>query len=160
DGIRDRRRADENRAAAAPTPVNPAAFPPSSQYAAMNVERIESADADDQRVSAYRDLRDGELLRARGLFVAEGRMVVRRLIEDGRYAVQSVLLNDAALNDLTPWLGRLHPSIPILVCRTTGFEQLTGFNIHRGCLALVRRPQPTPLTTVISAATLLVVLEG
>jgi len=45
----------------------------------MPVERI--AGVDDPRVDAYRDLPDPELVRARGLFIAEGRLVVRRVIE-------------------------------------------------------------------------------
>ena len=39
-------------------------------------------------------------MRSRGLFVVEGRHIVRRVAEDGRYRVQSVLVNDAAMRDL------------------------------------------------------------
>ena len=39
---------------------------------------------DDPRVSEYRDVPEPQLLHARGLFVAEGRLVVQRLIEQGR----------------------------------------------------------------------------
>jgi hypothetical protein len=35
----------------------------------------------DPRVAEYRDMAEPELVRSRGLFVAEGRIVVRRLIE-------------------------------------------------------------------------------
>ena len=66
----------------------------------MGVEHIDGAD--DPRVAGYRGVRDGELLRSRGLFVAEGRHIVRRVVEDARYRVQSVLVNDAALRDLEP----------------------------------------------------------
>ncbi|HJZ70519.1 MAG TPA: RNA methyltransferase [Vicinamibacterales bacterium] len=124
----------------------------------MTVERIQCAD--DARAVAYRELADGELLRTRGLFVAEGRFVVRRVIEHAGYVVESVLVNDAALRDLASSLERLDPSVPVLVCRTADFEPLTGFNIHRGCLALVRRPPRIPLASLISPATLLVALEG
>ena len=124
----------------------------------MTVERIECAN--DARAVAYRDLSDGELLRTRGLFVAEGRLVVRRIIENARYAVESVLVNDAALRDLAPSFERLDSSVPVLVCRTVEFQQVTGFNIHRGCLALVRRPTPMTLGSLISSAGLLVVLDG
>ena len=47
------------------------------------VERIRGLD--DPRLAAYRDLPDPELVRSRGLFIAEGRLVVRRVIEDGRW---------------------------------------------------------------------------
>ena len=64
----------------------------------MTVERVSGPD--DPRVALYRDIGDGELLRDRGVFVAEGRLVVRRVIEDGRYRVRSCLVNDAALRAL------------------------------------------------------------
>ncbi|HMF93556.1 MAG TPA: hypothetical protein VKE96_04645 [Vicinamibacterales bacterium] len=77
----------------------------------MAVERIECAN--DARAAAYRDFADGELLRTRGLFVAEGRLIVRRVIESARYAVESVLVNDASLRDLAPSFERLDPSVPM-----------------------------------------------
>lgn len=42
----------------------------------------------------------------RGLLVAEGRLVVARLIADGRYALGSVLVRDAAREGLAPSLPR------------------------------------------------------
>jgi tRNA G18 (ribose-2'-O)-methylase SpoU len=124
----------------------------------MSVERIECAK--DARAAAYRDLGDGELLREHGLFVAEGRLVVRRVIADARYTIESLLLNDAALRDLAPSVASLPASIPVLVCGTHDFAALTGFNIHRGCLALVHRPRPTPVAALVDAASTLVVLDG
>src|SRR6186997_828277 len=73
--------------------------------------------ANDGRLAAYRNVRDGDLLRTKGLFVAEGRIVVKRVIDDRRYVVQSVLVNDAALKDLEPTLAALAADVPILVCR-------------------------------------------
>jgi len=124
----------------------------------MTVTQI--ACANDARAAAYRGVGDGELLRRRGLFVAEGRIVVRRLIEERRYTFESLLLNDSALRDLEPAIAGLDASVPVLVCRTDAFAQLTGYNIHRGCLALVRRPPPIAAPTLIASAARLVVLEG
>src|SRR6516225_2171682 len=42
------------------------------------------AGSDDARAVPYRDIANHEIVASRGLFVAEGRLVVRRLIEDGR----------------------------------------------------------------------------
>jgi len=124
----------------------------------MSLERIECAN--DARAAAYRDLRDGGLLRARGLFVAEGRLVVRRAIEDGRFRIESLLVNDAALRDLAPSIERLDRSIPIFLCPADQFAGVTGFNVHRGCLALVRRPPETTVAALIEGASTLVVLEA
>ena len=71
----------------------------------LTVERISGPD--DPRVAPYRQMSDAERMRSSGLFVAEGRLVVRRVVEDGRYRVQSLLVNDAALRDVAPSLAGL-----------------------------------------------------
>jgi tRNA G18 (ribose-2'-O)-methylase SpoU len=114
---------------------------------------------DDPRVAEYRDVPEPELIRARGLFVAEGRVVVRRLIDERRYVVRSLLLNEAARGELDPWLARLDPAVPIYICAAGHFLGMTGLNIHRGCLALVERPAAPPLDGVLRDARLVVALE-
>ena len=103
---------------------------------------------------------DAALMRSNGVFVAEGRLVVRRLVEDGRYRVQSLLVNDAALRDLAPALQSLPASVPILVCQTEHFRGITGHEMHRGCLALVERPKPAAVDEILALTTTLVVLEA
>jgi tRNA G18 (ribose-2'-O)-methylase SpoU len=125
---------------------------------AMALESI--ARADDPRLAAYTRLTDAELLRDRGLFVAEGRLVVRRVLEDDRFTVESMLVNDAALRDLAAPMARLDASVPVFLCPTDAFLALTGFNLHRGCLALVRRPAVTPLAALVAAATTMVALDA
>jgi hypothetical protein len=51
---------------------------------------------EDPRLAEYRGVREADLVRAAGLFVAEGRLVVERVISDGRFAIRSILLNRAA----------------------------------------------------------------
>jgi tRNA G18 (ribose-2'-O)-methylase SpoU len=124
----------------------------------MAVERIEGAS--DPRVGAWRDVRDGELLRARGLFVAEGRFVVRRVLAEQRYRVHSLLVNEAALNDLASPLASIADDVPILVCSAGDLAGIAGYHVHRGCLALVHRPPLVPIDEVVARAQTLVVLEG
>jgi tRNA G18 (ribose-2'-O)-methylase SpoU len=124
----------------------------------MAVERIDSAG--DARIAPYRDVRDGELVRSRGLFVAEGRLVVRRVVEDKRFRVESVILNDAALNDLAFTVATLAPDVPVLVCGAHDLAAIAGYDVHRGCLALVHRPPATPADEVIASAQTMVVLEA
>jgi tRNA G18 (ribose-2'-O)-methylase SpoU len=109
----------------------------------MGVERVHSPE--DPRVAAYRGVRDGELLRSSGLFVAEGRHIVQRVAGNGRYRVHSLLVNDAALNGLEPALERLDASVPILVAEPKVLSAIAGYDVHRGCLALVHRPPPVPV---------------
>jgi len=123
----------------------------------MSLVRIDRAD--DPRVALYRDMSDPELMRSRGLFIAEGRLVVRRVIADGRYRVQSVLASEAARRSLEPVLCALGSEIPIYLCDARDFLGLTGHHIHRGCLALVERGPAHPVERLLARARTLVVLE-
>jgi tRNA G18 (ribose-2'-O)-methylase SpoU len=113
--------------------------------------------ADDPRLVDYRLLGDQRALVARGLFVAEGRLVVQRLLEARRHVLRSVLVNAAALDALAPLLSAI--DAPVYVCAPRFFEGLTGHHFHRGCLALAVRPaRPAPLG-LAQVARLLCVLE-
>src|SRR5262245_44741018 len=76
---------------------------------------------DDPRIAMYRDVPDAELVRSRGLFVAEGRLVVRRVVEDRRFRVQSLLVNDAGRAQLEAALNTLPPDVPVYVCEARDF---------------------------------------
>ncbi len=115
---------------------------------------------DDSRVAAYATLRDAELVKARGVFVAEGRLVVERLIATGSYDVQSLLLSDTACTAMQTSLRRLPAGVPVFTCPLERFAAITGLHIHRGCLALATRPRPVSLATIADRAKTLVVLEN
>jgi tRNA G18 (ribose-2'-O)-methylase SpoU len=125
------------------------------------VIRIESLD--DPRVAEYRWVGDhGALVRA-GLFVAEGRLVVRRLLGESRFTVRSVLVTEPAFAALRDVLAARTPQAPIYIVDQKTMNEVTGFNMHRGCLALAERPAFASLD--ISAAALenlarIVMLEG
>jgi tRNA G18 (ribose-2'-O)-methylase SpoU len=115
---------------------------------------------DDARLVEYRDLGDPELVRRRGLFIAEGRLVVQRLIEHPALSVRSVLVSEAARQALAPALERLPDRVPVYVCDARDFAGLTGYNVHRGCLALAERPAPRPLDVLLDGAQLVLALEA
>ncbi len=115
--------------------------------------------ADDVRAGDYRYLRDPDLIRLRGLFVAEGRLVVERLIDTPGYRFRSILVSEAARRQLGDALARLGDDVPIYVCEAPDFLGITGYNIHRGCLALVERPEPLRIDALVTGARTLVVLE-
>lgn len=114
---------------------------------------------DDPRVAEYRDVGDPELLRDRGLFVGEGRLVVRRVIGHAHFHVRSLMLSDAARVALAADLARLSPEVPVFVCPTELFKPVTSYHIHRGCLALVERGRACSVEEAIAGARLVVVLE-
>ena len=93
---------------------------------------------DDPRLAPYAHVGDAGWLRDQGLFVAEGRLVVERLLDTGGYDVQSILVTPAAERALAACLASV--AAPVLVCGQEVLNGVTGFNFHRGCLALARRP--------------------
>jgi tRNA G18 (ribose-2'-O)-methylase SpoU len=116
--------------------------------------------ARDPRIAGYRGVSEPELLRSQNLFIAEGRLVVARLIEERRYTVRSVLVSDRASQDLGPVLAGVAAHVPVYVCESTDFLGITGHQMHRGCLALVERPPALALDELIGHSALAVVLEG
>ncbi len=112
----------------------------------------------DPRLALYRGVRDAELLRSHGVFVAEGRLVVRRLLES-RFRTRSVLVTPTARAELSDVLERLDEAPPVYEADMDLFRQLTGFNVHRGCLAIGERPAPTSWREVVRHTRTAIVLE-
>jgi tRNA G18 (ribose-2'-O)-methylase SpoU len=109
----------------------------------------------------YRDIAHPERLRTRGLFVAEGRLVVERLVELDGYRLRSLLLTEAAATAMTGVVAGVPAGVPIYVASHTVMNDVVGFNIHRGCLALVERPAARTVSAAdLLGADRLLVLEG
>ena len=123
----------------------------------MAFERINRAD--DPRIAPYRDMSDPELMRSLRLFVAEGRLVVERIAADRAYRVRSVLVNEAARRSLAAVLEAVAAEAVVYVCEARDFLGITGYNIHRGCLALVERPPARSIEAMIAGARTIIVLE-
>ena len=112
---------------------------------------------DDPRLAEYRNLPDAELLPHHGVFVAEGRLVVRRLLES-QLVTQSVMVTEPALASLEHVLAR-HDDLPVYVVPQGVMNAITGFNIHRGCLALGERPAARSVADLTQVAQRLVAIE-
>jgi tRNA G18 (ribose-2'-O)-methylase SpoU len=124
----------------------------------LNRSVIQIAHLDDPRVADYAHVGDPEWLRRRGFFVAEGRLVVRRLFEASSFRAQSVLVTPAALAAMQDLLDT--ERCPIYVCDQATLSDLTGFNFHRGCLAIGERPDAAEPLERLARARCLLALEG
>lgn len=94
---------------------------------------------DDPRVAVYGNIPDPDLLRRHGVFVAEGRQVVRHLLASDRFQTQSVLVSPPALESVRDAIAH-RPELPVYVMPVDRLTALVGFNMHRGCLAIGARP--------------------
>jgi tRNA G18 (ribose-2'-O)-methylase SpoU len=98
----------------------------------MGTENIIQIDSpDDPRIAPYLNLKERELAREGGRFIAEAGMVVKRLLKS-RYAVESVL----AAEKRAPELASLMPAgIPLFVGSTDLVNRIVGFKFHSGVMA-------------------------
>ena len=104
-------------------------------------------DAGDPRLADYRGIPEPELARTRGVFVAEGRLVVRRLLAS-RFVTRSVMVTPAVFATVQADLeGR--PCLPVFVVPQGLMNAVAGFNIHRGCLAIGERSAPASWEAVV-----------
>ncbi|HYF22579.1 MAG TPA: RNA methyltransferase [Caulobacteraceae bacterium] len=117
----------------------------------------------DPRVAPFRDVRERDLVGREGLFVAEGEVVLRVLVEGARHEPLSVLIDARRLEKLAPLLERLPEAVPVHLAAQAVMDAVAGFHIHRGILALARRapePDATALLDGLSERALVLCLFG
>lgn len=93
---------------------------------------------------------------AGGLYIAESSKVIARALAAG-HRPRSVLVLQQWLDDLRPLLAEF--DVPVFVGASELLEGLTGFNLHRGALAAMHRPELRPVAEVLRDARRVVVLE-
>lgn len=99
---------------------------------------IAITDPDDPRVEAYRHIRERDLVGRRGLFVAEGEVVLRLLAGQSGIEAVSVLIDGRRLEKLTPILNGFSPDTPVYLADQAVIDAIAGFHLHRGILAIGR----------------------
>ncbi len=118
-------------------------------------------DVDDPRVDDYRDLtaadRRPDRPGGRGLVIAEGVVVVRRML-NSPYPLRSLLGVSRRLAELAPDLaGR---DVPAYETDADTMASVVGFHLNRGVLAVADRAAAPDVTELARAARVLAVLEG
>jgi tRNA G18 (ribose-2'-O)-methylase SpoU len=94
---------------------------------------------DDPRLEPYRNLKATNLTRWSNQFVAEGALVVERLLAS-RFKVESVLLSRRLVRQAP---ANIPPECPIFELEHGLAEQLVGYAFHAGILACgLRQPSP------------------
>ncbi|HKS45201.1 MAG TPA: RNA methyltransferase [Amycolatopsis sp.] len=113
----------------------------------------------DTRLDDFRDLstadRRPDRPGGRGLVIAEGTVVVRRLVESA-YPVRAVLGVERRIQELAPDL----PAVPAYVTSAEVMAEVVGFHLNRGVLAVAdRAPQPSA-EEILARSRVVAVLEG
>lgn len=124
----------------------------------MGRERIEKED--DPRLEPFRDVRDPEWLRARGLFLAEGRKLVDLLARAPGFRTHAVLATPQALAALREPLALLPGDVPVYEVTPALLREVAGVRFHQGCVAAgLRLHAPAAAELIDGDARRVVVLE-
>ncbi|MEZ4399047.1 MAG: RNA methyltransferase [Kofleriaceae bacterium] len=93
---------------------------------------------DDPRIAAYVDVRERDLRGRDDCFIAEGEVVIDTALAGGR-ALRSVLVSDRRVEADAALLARVPAGVPIYVMPRALMQEVVGFPIHRGLLAVGER---------------------
>jgi tRNA G18 (ribose-2'-O)-methylase SpoU len=106
---------------------------------------------DDPRIAGFRDIRERDLTGRQGLFVAEGEVVLNVLASPQSLCRPVALLLDAKrVEALSAVLSRLPDDVPVHVADPSVLDAIAGFHLHRGILALGRKPEPPTLEDLLA----------
>ncbi|MBN9077795.1 MAG: RNA methyltransferase [Rhizobiales bacterium 65-79] len=103
------------------------------------VDPIRITDPADQRIAAYRNIRERDLSGREGLFIAEGKVVLNVLFAARRFAVESVLLLENRVAGMEETLRTAPEGTPVYVADHAVMDGIAGFHLHRGVLAVGQR---------------------
>jgi tRNA G18 (ribose-2'-O)-methylase SpoU len=124
------------------------------------VHIVPVTDPADPALGDYRDLTDVALRRllepAGGLYIAESEKVIRRALDAG-HRPRSALLQERWLPDIEPLLAPF--DIPVFVGDAATLQSITGFDMHRGAIAAIHRPELPPVSDLLANAHRVVVIE-
>jgi tRNA G18 (ribose-2'-O)-methylase SpoU len=109
------------------------------------MDTIRITDPADPRIAGFTNIRERDLRRVMGQFVAEGTVVLSMLAaahNGGQgFAADAVLVLENRLDGLADILAGFPDDVPLYVADKAVMNAIAGFDIHRGVLALGRRRQ-------------------
>jgi tRNA G18 (ribose-2'-O)-methylase SpoU len=107
--------------------------------------------ADDARLAPYRAVKERDLVRASGAFIVEGKVTLTRLVDASRFEIISLFLAESRVAPMMDLLARLDRQVPVYTAPQAVMDQITGFHIHRGVLALARRGREPDVASLLEA---------
>ena len=127
------------------------------------INLIEITDFSDPQLDVYARLTEAQLLNRfepkKGMFIAESPKVIMRALDAGLVPV-SLLVERNHINEEAAEAIRRCGDVPVFTASLDILTQLTGFQLTRGMLCAMRRPQLKTVEEVIGDARRVAVLEN
>jgi tRNA G18 (ribose-2'-O)-methylase SpoU len=104
---------------------------------------IEITSADDPRISAFQNIKERDLVGREGRFIVEGTVVLRMLAaahkEQRAFAAECLFVLRNRLNGVSDILAEFPEDVPIYIADGAVMDEIVGFHLHRGILALGKK---------------------
>lgn len=126
----------------------------------MSVIRV--TDPDDPRLAPYRDIRERDLVGRDREFIAEGKVVVERLLAGRYHRARSLLIAEHRVPTLAAMVAAAG-DLPVYAAAQPVLDRVAGFALHRGILAHGAAAPPLAADDLIAGLgerALIVVLVG
>ncbi|MBC2886080.1 RNA methyltransferase [Ochrobactrum sp. CM-21-5] len=125
---------------------------------------FEISDPGDPRLTLYRDIREKDLVGRQQRFIAEGKVVINVLFSSStRFETESLLVLENRFKGLQEQLKQRPVGVDVYCVPQSVMDEVAGFHVHRGILAVGRRRPQSSLQDMITALpeqALIVVLCG
>jgi tRNA G18 (ribose-2'-O)-methylase SpoU len=123
--------------------------------------------SDDPRISAFLNVKDAAS-RSAGVFLAESELVITRVFDSGCF-VKALLVSRSRFERLDSRIEKAQAvqrarfgadaAFSVFVCEQSTLEAVVGFPLHRGCLAICKRPGLPAVETLLVGARTVMVLD-
>ncbi len=108
-------------------------------------------DLADKRLGAYLNIKERDLTGRQSRFIAEGKVVLRVLLQSAQFEAESLLITENKLAGMQDILSLCSSDVPVYVVSSAHMDQIAGFNVHRGILAVGKRKTPSDINRLIKS---------
>lgn len=119
---------------------------------------ISITDINAPELNIYARLTEAQLKREEGLFIAESVKVIKVALDKGLIPV-SFLMEERQIEGIGKELIERCPDVPVYTAPREALSKLTGFELTRGVLCAMKRPERDSLENVLKNAKRVAVLE-
>ena len=119
---------------------------------------IKINDINAPELAVYTSLTESQLKRDEKLFIAESVKVIEVALDKGLEAV-SFLMEERQIEGIAKDIIKRCPNVPVYTADRNTLSSLTGFELTRGVLCAMKRPERKSLKEVLSGAKRVAVLE-
>ncbi|MEG1453454.1 TrmH family RNA methyltransferase [Brevundimonas sp.] len=107
-------------------------------------------DPDHIAVQSFRDIKERDLTGREGLFIAEGEVVLNVLLSSASLCQPvAILIAEKRWEALRSLLEQAPQDVPVYLASQDVLNAIAGFDLHRGILAIGRKPDPVSLAAML-----------